>query len=209
MAEEPAPATPEGTEQEAPQPSHKIEASRSSRARCRTCRKKIDKDVLRIGILYEGPYGPSYGWHHLKCAARAQFDEVEEAYRIEAWTLDLEVPTLEELKEHKEKAEERKATKKELPYAERAKSNRSKCKHSGEPIDKDAWRIVLSRGVEFGGMTRNSPTNVLPQYVAAELENPECLTEAEGFFDSLRENSTDLTEDDFAELESLVGDLGA
>ena len=36
---------------------YKIEAARSSRSKCRTCRKKIDKDLLRIGILLEGPSG--------------------------------------------------------------------------------------------------------------------------------------------------------
>ena len=44
-----------------------IEAARSSRSKCRTCKRKIDKDLLRIGILLEGPYGTGYLWHHLTC----------------------------------------------------------------------------------------------------------------------------------------------
>ena len=66
-------------------PPYVIEGARSARSKCKTCRKKIDKDVLRIGILIEGPYGTGYMWHHLKCAARRMYDKVEEAYSMEAW----------------------------------------------------------------------------------------------------------------------------
>ena len=51
-----------------------IEGARSSRSRCKSCRRKIDKGVLRIGVLIEGPYGTGYLWHHLRCAARRQFE---------------------------------------------------------------------------------------------------------------------------------------
>jgi hypothetical protein len=48
----------------------KIEPAKSSRSTCRTCSQKIEKHELRLGepFLYDGHV--SYGWHHLKCAAR-------------------------------------------------------------------------------------------------------------------------------------------
>ena len=65
-------------------PPYKIESARSSRSRCRTCRRKIDKDKLRLGILLEGPYGTGYLWHHLTCAAKRRADDVEAAYAEQA-----------------------------------------------------------------------------------------------------------------------------
>ena len=92
-----------------------IEAARSSRSKCRTCKRKIDKDLLRIGILLEGPYGTGYLWHHLTCAARRRFEDVEAAYEDVSWDEGLEVPQLAELKKLQEAAEKKKADKKEAP----------------------------------------------------------------------------------------------
>ena len=117
-----------------------IEGARSSRSKCKTCRKKIDMGALRIGILIEGPYGTGYMWHHLKCAARRQFDRVEEAYELEAWKAAKsppeKVPDLDELRKMREQAEDRKLAKKTIPYAELAPSSRAKCKHCDEPVIK-------------------------------------------------------------------------
>ncbi|MFW9833884.1 MAG: PARP-type zinc finger-containing protein [Candidatus Thorarchaeota archaeon] len=48
----------------------RIEPAKSSRSTCRTCSKKIEKGELRLGepSLFDGHV--SYGWHHVKCAAR-------------------------------------------------------------------------------------------------------------------------------------------
>ena len=54
-----------------------IEGARSSRSKCKGCRRAIQKDTLRLGILFEGPYGTGYLWHHLTCAARKRPDELE------------------------------------------------------------------------------------------------------------------------------------
>ncbi len=62
------------------QPPHKIEKARSGRSKCKTCRRAIQKDKLRLGILIQGPFGPGYLWHHLACAARKRIEDVEEAY---------------------------------------------------------------------------------------------------------------------------------
>ena len=80
-------------------PPYNLEAARSSRSKCRTCRRKIDKGLLRLGILLEGPYGTGYVWHHLTCAAKRRGEDVEAAYEQKAWTEGLEVPTLESLQD--------------------------------------------------------------------------------------------------------------
>ena len=184
-----------------------IENARSSRSKCRTCRRKIDKDTLRIGVLLEGPYGTGYLWHHLNCAAKRRFDDVAEAYKQSAWAPELKVPELAQLEKLKEDAEQKRADKKEAPWAERAKTGRSKCKHCDEPIAKDSWRVILDRMVEFFGQERRGPVNIYPHCVAAELQSEDCPTEVEGFFDVLRENCADAY--DSKELDELVGLIGA
>ncbi len=48
----------------------RIEPAKSSRSTCRTCSQTIQKGELRLGepSFFDGHV--SYGWHHLKCAAR-------------------------------------------------------------------------------------------------------------------------------------------
>lgn len=174
-----------------------LESARSSRSKCRTCRRKIDKDTLRLGILLEGPFGTGYLWHHLTCAARRRLEDVEAAYEQQAFADGLQVPPLAELQALKEKAEQARAERKELPYVERAPSGRSKCKNCGKAIDQDALRVVLAREVSFGNQVRATPINVHPECVHAELESEDCMTEVDGFEAQLRQNST---------LESLVVD---
>jgi hypothetical protein len=184
-----------------------IEAARSSRSKCRTCKRKIEKDLLRIGILLEGPYGTGYLWHHLNCAARRRFEDVEAAYEQVSWAEGVEVPELAELKKLQEAAEKKKADKQESPWAERAKSGRSKCKNCEEVIEKETWRVILDREVEFFGQSRNTQVNIHPACVAAELASDDCSTEVDGFEEALRENCRGLSEEDFAEILKGIGEL--
>ena len=185
-----------------------IENARSSRSKCRTCRRNIDKDTPRLGILLEGPYGTGYLWHHLKCAARRKFEDVEAAYEQEAWAPELKLPALDELRKLKEVAEKARSEKKDAPWAERAKSGRSKCKHCDELIEKDSWRVILDRTVEFFGQERKGPVNIHPACVAAELNSEDCATEIEGFADALRRNSdAAISAEDMAALLASIGDL--
>jgi len=181
-----------------------IEEARSSRSKCRSCRRKIEKGKLRLGILLEGPYGTGYLWHHLTCAARRRFEDVEAAYGENAFEKGLEVPALDELRSLKEKAAEEKASRKTPPYVERAPSGRSKCKTCGEPIAKDALRVVLAREVTFGNQVRPSPINVHTACVGAELRAEDCMTEVDGFEDALRMNSAL----DSAELDQALAAIG-
>jgi hypothetical protein len=212
--EEPIPTDPPAQDASEPEPQlppFVIEGARSARARCKLCRKKIDKDVLRLGTLIEGPYGVGYIWEHLTCAARRSFPKVQQAYQNKAWELakspPAEVPDLAQLGELREAAAAKKAEQLELPHAQIAPSGRSRCKHSGEPIEKGSLRVVLGRSVEFGNQTRITPINVLPQYVAAALGEPDCATEIDGFEDALRANSRGVEAETIDALLEEIGPL--
>ena len=177
-------------------PPYVIESARSARSRCKTCRRKIDKGSLRLGGLIEGPYGPGHLWHHLRCAARRRFEQVEEAYAQQAWKAakqpPQQVPRLEELRLLAEQAEQRQASRRELPYAEVDPSGRARCKQCGEPLAKGSLRIALGRQVEFGNQMRTTTIHVHPACVGAALGAGDCATPAEGFGDALRAHSADV-----------------
>ncbi len=188
-----------------------IEGARSSRSKCKTCRKAIMKETLRLGILVEGPYGMGHMWHHLECAAKSQFPAVEEAYQMQAWTFAKEepddIPDLKDLVQLAEEAASKKKEKKEIPYAEVDPSGRAKCKHSGEPIPKGGLRVVLGRAVTFGSQTRTTPIQVLPEHVLDALAQEDSATEEEGFVEALRQNSKDLEPAQIEALLELIGPL--
>ena len=196
---------------EQPLPTYVIEGARSSRSRCKTCRRKIDKGVLRLGILIEGPYGIGYMWHHLNCAARRQFDHVREAYQEEAWLNAKEppakLPNIEALELHQQKDEERRKNKKDIPYAEIDPSGRAKCKHCGETMGKGSVRVVLGRGVYFGNQVRVAPITVHPRCVVGELEKDDCETEAPGLIEALRANSDEFDDALFSAAVAEIGEL--
>ena len=189
MSEEPT--SPEG-DAEAALPAHRIEPARSSRSRCRSCRKAIQKDTLRLGIQLEGPYGTGYLWHHLNCAAGNRWDDVAAAYEARAWDDGVEPPALDELAKTREQAEKRKSERKRPPYLELDPSGRAACKRCGERLEKGQVRAVLARKVEFYGQERSTPVNVHLSCVADELADEECAIPAEGLVEALREASAEL-----------------
>lgn len=176
-------------------PAYIIEAARSGRSKCKACRKAIDKDDLRLGVLVEGPFGAGHMWYHIPCSAKRLFDKLEEAYELKAWTLakvpvdESLMPDLGELSKLKEEADKKKADRKELPHAELAPSGRAKCKHCDELIEKGAPRVVIGRAVEFGQQVRTTPINVHPGCVADALQAEDSATEPDGFAEALRANS--------------------
>jgi hypothetical protein len=208
MAEDSIPASAPADEQKAP---YVIEGARSSRAKCKTCRKTIDKGVLRLGVLIEGPYGIGYLWHHLSCAAKRRLDDVEEAYAAEAWKAAKEppesVPSIEELRKVHEEAEEKRQSRPRLPYAEIDPSGRAKCKQCGELMEKGSLRVVLGREIEFGNQYRTMPIQVHPGCVALELEREDCATESAGFAEALRANSQGLGSEQVHSVLEAVGRL--
>lgn len=205
------PQPPEDAAAEPPAPAltpYKLEAARSSRSRCRSCRRPIEKGVLRLGVLLEGPYGTGYLWHHLTCAAKRRFEDVEAAYAARCWDEGLSVPPLDELRQLEEQARAKKASRREPPWIELAPSGRAKCKHCDEPIEKGSPRVVLLREITFGNQVRGTPIHVHPACVAAELLAEDCRTEAEGLREILTENSQDLDPTDLARALEALGDLG-
>lgn len=196
---------------EQPLPTYVIEGARSSRSRCKTCRRKIDKGALRLGILIEGPYGIGYMWHHLNCAARRQFDRVLEAYEQEAWLNAKEAPNnlpgIETLELQQQKDEERRKSKRDIPYVEIDPSGRAKCKHCDGTMEKGSVRVVLGRGVYFGSQVRVAPITVHPRCVVGELEKEDCETEAPGLIGALRANSDEFDDVLFATTVSEIGEL--
>ena len=203
-AQEPAPEEPE-------LPQFILEGARSSRSRCKLCRKKIDKGMLRLGTLIEGPFGTGHIWEHLTCAARRSFDKVEKAYADRAWenakVAPEEWPELDELRKLKEVAEKKRAERRDPPYVELAPSSRSRCKHSGEAIEQGTARVVLTREVTFGNQTRNTPINVLPEHVAAALRESDSGTAPEGFIEALEANTTDLDTEVLREVIERIGSI--
>jgi hypothetical protein len=204
------PEEPEATEQPAP---YVIEGARSSRSRCKRCRRPIQQGTLRIGMSVEGPYGQGYLWFHLPCAARGQMERVEEAYAQEAWKAakvpPAQVPSLEELRAHVERAEQQKKEQRALPYVERAPSGRSKCKHCNEPIAAGSLRVALARSVTFGRQVRTTVILVHPRCVAAELLAEDCATEIDGFAEGLHANSRGLERADVDAVLAEIGPLDA
>ncbi len=185
---------------------YKLEAAKSGRSKCKTCRRKIPKDAVRFGVLIEGPFGPGYLWHHLKCAARKRFDEVQEAWGLGLHE-GLKVPTLEKLRKVAEAKPKPAAEKRDAPWAEIAPSDRSKCQHCGEGIAKGAGRVVVLRRVEFGSQIRAAPIKVHPRCVADFLGGDDSILEAEGFLETLRANSARLDESDLEKILSAIGVL--
>lgn len=181
-----------------------IEKARSSRSKCKTCRKAIDKGLLRLGVLIEGPFGTGYLWHHLECAARKQIGSVEEAYSGNFAAAGVELPPIEELRKLAEETEKKKQEKQAVPFVERASTGRSKCVQCGEPIAQDAFRVALLRTVEFYGQVRAGPIKVHAECVGVALAQDNSATDREGFEDALRANSRM----DKADLDAAVEAIG-
>lgn len=166
-----------------------IELARSNRSTCKGCKKKIEKDMPRIGFLLEGPYGTGYLWHHLECLAKKDFAKVEEAYAGDYTKPGVELPPLETLRKEAEKAAEKKAEKQLAPFVERASTGRSKCTQCGELIDAGAFRFGVLRAVEFYGQERKATVKVHPACVEAALQDETNASDPETFAVDVRRNS--------------------
>ncbi len=192
-----------------PLPPYIIEGARSSRSRCKTCRRSISKGGLRLGILVEGPYGAGHMWHHLNCAAKRHAEQLEEAYAQEAWNEAKEppakIPTLASLRALAQEAETRRRERPSLPYVEMDPSGRARCKQCGERLAKGRLRVVLGRRVEFGSQTRISPIQVHPACVAAALAADDTDTRPDALAEGLRAHSRDVPAE---QIEALLAEIG-
>ncbi len=147
-----------------------IEEAKSGRASCRSCKKKIDKGELRLGIEQMTQFSdtPSLQWHHLPCAAQKLPGELRTALA----TFEGEVPDRAELDQAiAEAIKSGKAKPGGFPYIDKAPTGRAKCMQCEEAIAKDSWRIAVEREVDVGGFMRKSPGYLHPKCVSENLEN--------------------------------------
>ncbi len=115
-----------------------IEAARSSRSKCGTCRKKIEQGELRFGAYNER--FDSHRWYHLVCGAALDREDFVEAAEEFGDVGDIDA-ILEEAKNVG------KGTK--TPRVEAAPSNRSSCVVCEEKIEpKGVLRGVIFREIE-------------------------------------------------------------
>lgn len=127
---------------------HVIEAAKSGRASCRTCKKPIAKGDLRLGEEVPNQFAAgelTHVWHHLECAAKKKPGPLLAALQ----ETTVEVPNraaLEQLAAGAAKSEKPGT----FPYAERAPTGRSSCIACDEAIAKGALRVAVEREVDTG-----------------------------------------------------------
>lgn len=172
---------------------HIIEMSKSGRAKCRTCREAIPKDVLRFGeeVLDQfGSGGTTHVWHHMDCAAKKKPAELKQA--MDAFEGD--IPNKADLE--KTIGEAVKTVKPStFPYAERAPSGRSKCLQCEAAIEKGDLRVAIEREVDTGAFMAKSAGYL---HVACASEH----TGDDELLEKIKANAPGLTNEDLAALEA-------
>jgi len=118
----------------------RIELATSGRARCRACRRAIDKGSERFAEAVPNPAaeGESQHYYHLACAAERR----PKAFAGLVPSLDPPRPDLAPLAEAAALTLAHHRLER-LGGLERAKSARAACRQCREPIEKDAWRVAL------------------------------------------------------------------
>lgn len=118
----------------------RIELATSGRARCRACRRAIDKGSERFAEAVPNPAaeGESQHYYHLACAAERR----PKPFAGLVPALDPPRPDLAPLADVAALALAHHRLER-LGSLERAKSARAACRHCREPIEKDTWRVAL------------------------------------------------------------------
>ena len=138
---------------------HIIEAAKSGRAACKTCREKIGKGELRFGEAFVNTFSSSgrisHRWHHLECAAK-------KLGKLLGPVLDTYPEPIENKEALKKIIEEAKAKEKSsgnaaFPYADHAPTGRARCIVCDEKIEKGAVRIAIEREIDTGSFVRKGP----------------------------------------------------
>ncbi len=159
---------------------HVIEAAKSGRSTCRSCKQLIEKGALRFGFETTGFDGnPGHVWHHLLCAATKLRAEVKETLA----GFNGEVPNRAELDAALAAGPaggKAAAAEKAYPFAERAATGRSKCMECEAAIEKGTFRVGIEREIEVNGVTRKG----------AGYFHAGCTASlGEGLFENLKANS--------------------
>lgn len=178
---------------------HIIEEAKSGRAACRTCKAKIDKGVLRFGEEVPNQFseGPSYQWHHLKCAATKKGAQLKEA--LAAYSGEVaERAELEQLIEQNKGKSKAGA----LPFAEKAPTGRSKCLVCEEAIEKGELRLAVEAEIDTGSFVTKGQRYLHPACARDYEDAPDDLLEL------VKKNSVALAPEDLAAIEADLGGEG-
>lgn len=176
---------------------HMIEAAKSGRASCRSCKKPIGKGELRLGEEVPNQFAEgemTYSWHHLPCAAEKKPAVLKQALDM----TEVEIPERDTLLQTIETSGKNvKPT--TFPYAEAAPTSRSTCISCQEKIEKGELRIAVETEVDTGAFMRKGPGYLHPACAADHVgEDPMDL------FDKIKANSLNLNN---SQLESLEAEM--
>lgn len=178
---------------------HIIEAAKSGRASCRTCKKPIGKGDLRLGEEVPNQFDAgemTHVWHHLECAAKKKPGPLKAA--LDSTTVEVpNKPALEQLIAASAKNEKPST----FPYAERAPTGRSTCMVCSEAIPKGELRVAVEREVDTGSFVTKGAGYLHP---ACTLEH--VAEDIETFLKKLHDHSPGL---DAADLVVLKEELSA
>lgn len=146
-------------------PNH-IEQAKTGRASCRTCKKPIAKDELRLGVEAANAFGdtPSLQWHHLPCAAAKLPVELGDALKAFAGAVPDQAALETTMAAAIASGHAKPAG---LPYADRAPTGRAKCLQCAEPVAKDTLRVAVERELTVGGAVQTGAGYLHPACVAA------------------------------------------
>jgi hypothetical protein len=174
---------------------HVIEAAKTGRASCRSCKKTIEKGDLRLGEEVPNAFSPgemTYNWHHVTCAAQKKPAALKQALE----TTEVDVPNREELSKTIEECmkNEKPTT---FPYAESAPTARSTCIGCSEKIEKGAWRVAVENEVDTGMFVRKG-AGYLHAGCAVEYTGGD----ANELFEQLKAHSSNLNPQQLQSLES-------
>lgn len=135
---------------------YKIETSPNNRASCKSCREKIVKETVRIGVPtpYTTPDGKTvynYKYFHLKCIPRKHADSVLAIDNINDIIQSEDIELLStKSKENNESPQRSSSSRKGLlTHIEVSKSSRAKCIECEDKILKDTFRYADPKPVEL------------------------------------------------------------
>jgi len=128
-----------------------IEPAKSARSSCRICRKKIEKDSIRIGLpspytLPDGRAVATYRYYHPECIP---YDRITEILEILASTFTIEPmeknqvrETLENIQKQGSKDIEERRRTRNKPFFEYSRSGRASCRICENKIAKGIFRVA-------------------------------------------------------------------
>lgn len=176
---------------------HMIEAAKSGRASCRTCKETIAKGEFRLGEEVPNAFSPgemTYHWHHLPCGAKKRPAALKQALE----ETELDIPDKDDLLNQ---AQESGKTEKpaSYPYAEHAPTGRASCQGCEEKIEKGDLRVAVEAELNAGGFMRKGS-----QYLHPACAVDHTGEEPDELFSKIKANTLNLSP---ADLEALEADI--